>query len=529
MKKLPVGIQTFREIIEGGYVYADKTEYIYNLIQGGGYYFLSRPRRFGKSLFIDTIAEVFSGDHTLFEGLWIADSNFDFERHPVIRIDMTQVSIRDAQSLENDLAITLGKLEQAEGFESSGGSVALRFQTLIRALHVKYEKRVVVLVDEYDKPIVDHIDDPEKARANRAVLGEFYGVLKGQDANLRFVLLAGVSKFTKLSLFSKLNNLKDLTMLSRYAGVCGFTEQEFDALLAERIPVYREARREVGGRDGERSDEEIREQIFSWYDGYTWDGKTRVFNPFSLLNLFDSNEYNTYWFSTGMPTFLVREYGKRPQDYSALQGITINENILDAYDIENAPLASLLFQTGFLTVKSTEEGPPKEYALGFPNTEVSESLAQLFLAAVSDAPDPYSLPSVMETRKMLDTGNPEALAEPLTGLYASIPYHLHEESEAYYHSIFLAVMQFLGFRVLGEVSVAKGRIDGVLDRPCGKSYIIEFKYVKNEAALDDALADAAAQIDERGYAQRYSGSRREVFKVAIAVAGRGQVKVRALP
>jgi hypothetical protein len=532
MKKLPVGIQTFRKLIEGGYVYADKTGYVYDLIQNGSYYFLSRPRRFGKSLLIDTIAEAFSGDRELFEGLAIANTDFPFERHPIIRLDMTQVSIDDTQSLARDLGVVIGTMEETEGFKSPEGSIALRLQKLIESLRAKYNQRVVVLVDEYDKPVIDHISEPEKARANRELLGNFYGVLKGQDANLRFVMLTGVSKFAKLSLFSKLNNLADITLRNPYVGICGFTEAEFDGLFTGYIAAYREAMHTLGAPDGSKELNQIRHDIFDWYDGFSWDGVTRVFNPFSLLCFFKDFEYNPYWFSTGTPTFLVEHFRNRPGDYAAIQEAEVTERILDSHDIENAPLVSLLFQTGFLTVhKKDRFARPPVFSLGFPNVEVGQSISELFLSSLESADiaaDPYSLDYIQAMTTALDSGNPEALAEPLSGLYASIPYQLHIEAEAYYHSVFLAVMQFLGFRVLGEVSVAKGRTDGVLDRPNGMSYVVEFKHVTKEAELDDALDEAAAQIEARGYAQRYQGSGRKVFKVAIAVAGRGEVRVRAL-
>jgi hypothetical protein len=531
MKGLPVGVQSFRQVIEGGYVYADKTGYIHDLVEGGKYYFLSRPRRFGKSLLVDTIAEVFSGDRELFAGLAIAGTDWAFESHPVVRIDMTQVSLSSAERLEESLVGYLSTIAQAVGVSLAGPRLPTdMLRSLIEALATKHGKRVVVLVDEYDKPIIDHIDAPQKAKANREVLGGFYGVLKGQDANLRFVLLTGVSKFTQLSLFSKLNNLLDLTLWREFAGICGITEDEFDRLFGEHVEVYRAS---VAGLarhpDAGKSTDQIRRQIFEWYDGYTWDGLTRVFNPFSLLSFFKMREFSPYWFRTGTPSFLMSDFQKRPWEYATLQGATISENVLDSHDIEDAPLASVLFQTGFLTVRSVGySGLKREFHLGLPNEEVSQSFAELFLTAVSGTPDGYSLKFAEELATALDAGRPEGLAAPLAGLYASIPYQLHLQNEAYYHSVFLAVMQFLGFRVLGEVSVAGGRIDGVVDRPNGMSYVIEFKYTADESGLDEALAAAAAQIEDRAYAGRYTGTGRKVFNVAVAVAARGVVRVEAL-
>ena len=513
MKKLPVGVQSFRKIIEEGYVYADKTREIYDLIQKGSYNFLSRPRRFGKSLLVDTMRELFLGNRELFEGLWIAgpESDYGFAPHPVVRLDMTRFGTAEVDDVRSGLMALLNEHAEAESLRLQGNNPTEAFDWLIRSLAAKHGKRVVVLIDEYDKPVIDHIHAPEKARANREVMGSFYGILKGQDANLHFVFLTGVTKYTKLSVFSRLNNLNDITMRASHANICGITEAEFDLLFGAEL-----------GPDE-------REKVFLWYDGYTWDGLTRVFNPFSLLSYLRDREFNSYWYSSGTPTFLFDVFRARPQDYAGIQGTTITEQLLDSHDIENAPLASLLFQTGFLTVASADRyAAPPEYTLGFPNTEVANSIAAMFLQSAGPDTDPYNSAFVKAVRKAFDEGCPLDVAAPLQGLYASIPYELHIGAEAYYHALFLAVMQFLGFRVSGEVSVAGGRIDGVLDRPNGRSYIIEFKYAADAGGLGPALEAAAQQVASRNYAARYEGSNRKVQKVAIAVAGRGEVAVREI-
>jgi hypothetical protein len=564
MKKLPVGIQTFRELIEGDYIYADKTEYIYSLINGGKYYFLSRPRRFGKSLLVDTMKEIFSGNRARFKGLWIDGSGYAWARRPVICLDMSQQALESAASLRESLLFSLKAIADEEGLELQGKSAPVAFRWLIGALKEKYKAKVVVLIDEYDKPIIDFLAAPKKAAANRNALGNFYGIIKGQDANLEFVFLTGVSKFTKTSLFSQLNNLTDLTLWDKYAGICGFTAAEFDALFADHIAAYREARKVAGGRDGDKSLAEIRRGIFDWYDGYTWDGETRVFNPFSLLSFFNKNEFGAYWYASGTPQFLSDAFRARPLEYVNVQEAKVNETMLDSYDIENAPLVSLLFQTGFLTVQATEEGPPREYALGFPNVEVSQSFGQQFLSGASEETDPFGNAFITGIRKALDAGEPEGIEDGLRGLYASIPYQLHLKAEAFYQVVFLATMQFLGFRVLGEISTAEGRMDGNIERPNGMTYVIEFKYKKLadagngaddpqraadagnggadgqqksdarsdetvSALLDDGIREAFSQIDARGYADRYAGTRRKVFKVAVCVVGRGNVRVVGRP
>jgi hypothetical protein len=540
MKKLPVGIQTFREIIEGGYVYADKTEYIHKMTQDGKYYFLSRPRRFGKSLLVDTMKELFSGERELFKGLWIDGSGYGFKKYPVIRIDMSQQDLSSTATLEDSLLGSLGRIAEAEELELSERTAPAALRQLIESLRKKYDACVAVLVDEYDKPIIDFLDAPEKATANRKALGNFYGMLKGQDANLQFVFLTGVSKFTKTSLFSQLNNLDDMTLWDEYAGICGFTESDFDTLFPEHLAAYKAA----GAPDGDLDADAIRQGIFDWYDGYTWDGKTHVFNPFSLLRFFRRKEYAAYWYASGTPQFLADVFRSRPFEYVNLQEVVIDEGVLDSYDIENAPLVSLLFQTGFLTVKSVKPGIPKHYSLGFPNVEVGYSFGRQFLESAPTEIDPLGNAFITRMRDALDAGEPEKIEDSLRGLYASIPYQLHLKAEAFYQVVFLATMQFLGFRVLGEISTADGRMDGSIERPNGMAYVLEFKYMRSKksktggadagdgnepvsALLDAGVIDAFNQIADRGYADRYAGTRRKVFKVAVAVAGRGQVKVVA--
>jgi hypothetical protein len=518
MEKLPRGLQTFKIIREDGYLYADKTRYIYDLIQEGSYYFLSRPRRFGKSLLVDTMRELFMGNRELFEGLWIAgdESSYEFLEYPVIRLDMTQISISSTEGMKNDLLQFMEHIAQNAGLEPLKGSISRQFAMLIESLADKYSRKVVVLIDEYDKPIVEHIGNPELAQANREVLSSFYGVLKGQGANLRFVFLTGVSKFTNLSLFSKLNNLTDLTLKKNYAGICGFTELEFDELFSDRLQKL------------EAEEGIARAEIFEWYDGYTWDGKTHVFNPFSLLSFFSDEEFFAYWYRSGTPTFLAQALKRQPMNYSDIQSMTITELLLDSYDIEDAPLVSLLFQTGFLTVKNVIKGSPNEYELGFPNVEVSQSIASLFLSAMTEVNDAYTQPYVKTMRKGLNEQDTTAIAESLAGLYASIPYELHLGKEAFYHAIFLASTQIPGFRVTPEASVSGGRADMFIDLPTNISYVVEFKYVADKTGLNSALESAAAQIKERNYAARYKGTEREVIKLAVAVAGRGDVQVRVV-
>ncbi|MDR1852043.1 MAG: ATP-binding protein [Propionibacteriaceae bacterium] len=519
MKELPLGIQTFAEVRDG-YVYADKTGYVQQLAEDGKYFFLSRPRRFGKSLFVDTLNEAWEGNRELFEGLALAETDFSFEPHPVVRLDMSTVDISSPARLEEDLLSNLADRAAADGLVIEDKLVIGYFRSLILGLSRKYSKRVVVLIDEYDKPIIEYINDKPRAEANRAVLRGLYGVLKGLDAHLKFVFLTGVSKFTRLSLFSVLNNLTDITLVPDYANICGITEPEFDDLFSEHLAAAL-----ARGNSGEKSMAGLRQKVFDWYDGYSWDGKSSVFNPFSLLSFFQFGVFSPYWYSSGTPSFLMKTLKGRPRVFLDVQDEPISTLDLDSHEIEDAPPASLLFQTGFLTVKNVDYMmTPPVYQVGFPNLEVSTSFAKSFMLDGLGVPDADN--RALKLVKSLMAGDAGALEDALAGLFASIPYNLHQGNEAYYHSLFLAFMQSIGLRVEGEAAVSGGEADGMLDMPTGHSYVIELKYSKDDEADLDALATKALnQIKAKGYADRYKGTDRSVHLIGVAASGKGNVKV----
>ena len=532
MRRLPIGIQSFRQIIEGGYVYVDKTAYIHALTADDGkIFFLSRPRRFGKSLFLNTLQEAFSGSRELFQGLHLERSGFDFTAHPVIHLDFSGSSIADPERLRMTMMDQLTEAASSGGVDLKSAEPSIAFRNLIRDLCRKHGRSVVVLVDEYDKPITEHLTNPAIAEANRRELRDFYGVLKGAARDLRLGFLTGVSKFSRMSIFSQLNNLRDITMREPYANICGITETELDENFAEHLAAFYQS---WNDRKYPADVDRLRDLIFTWYDGYSWDGATRVFNPFSLLSFLADQEFYPYWFVTGIPQFLMQHLKAHPLDYAEIQGQEITEFFLDSYEIEKAPALSMLFQTGFLTVDSVIAGIPRSYRLRFPNVEVSQSFSRQFLATV--APErAVSLETLAaRVQSALDQGRPEDLGDTLTGLFATVPYNLHDGAgEALYHAAFLLVMQFMGLQVIGEVAVAGGEIDATIDRPNGQSYVIEFKYGAGDDDADRLLektADKAlAQIDRKRYADKYRGTNRTVHKVGVAVVGRGRVLVKANP
>ena len=382
MKKLPLGIQSFRTIVEGGYVYADKTRFIYDLINSSKYYFLSRPRRFGKSLFLDTMAEAFGGDKELFKGLFIYDSDYSFEKHPVLRLDMSNISNETPDILKDSLSKALYKRIKKEGLDIDFDLPSEMFKNIIEELYIKYDKSVVVMIDEYDKPILDHLSNIATAEANREVLRGFYGILKSMDPFLMFTFITGVTKFTKTSIFSELNNLFDITLTEKYSDICGIAIEDLDKYFSEYIEQLA-----ARGMFGDYS--KLHDKILAWYDGYSWNGESRVLNPYSLLSFFQQERFASFWYASGTPKFLMDLMKKRPGGYTGLNGIKMVEWSLDTFDITKMGVEPLLFQTGYLTIKKVlpSMGSPL-YLLDIPNFEVGEAF-NLFPSGI---PEPIFLP-----------------------------------------------------------------------------------------------------------------------------------------
>jgi len=509
-RKLPVGIQNLREIREDGCYYVDKTPHIERLIREGKHYFLSRPRRFGKSLLIDTIKELFEGNEALFRGLHIHERWNWERRHPVVRLSFGGAGFRKAGRLDVHLAAQLDRLERGVPLEFRYERPPERFAHLIRTLHEQTGRRVVVLVDEYDKPILDSLTagDADLARENRDALRSFYGNVKECDAHIRLSLLTGVSKFTKVSLFSELNNLDDITLDPRYATICGYTENDLDEVFAPELP----------GLD--------RETIRDWYNGYNWRGREKVYNPFGILRLFRKREFGAYWFETGSPAFLVetvRERGVRSIDLSSL---TASEALLSAFDVDQMSTEALLFQTGYVTI--AEERRVRDgriaYRLGYPNREVRESLNQrLLMAAGWEAT--WSCTSLDRLYDRLEAADFTGLEQHFRSLFAGIPYNWHTRNEiarfeGYWASVMYAHFAALGLNLTAEDASAAGRLDlAVL--VSGHVYLFEFK-VTEQAGEGRAMAQLAA----RGYAEKYLDSGEPIHLVGVEFSAEQRRLVR---
>ena len=361
-RKLPIGIQTFREVREDDCYYVDKTAHIRRLADEGKHFFLSRPRRFGKSLFLDTCKELFEGNEALFEGLAIHE-HWDWSvRHPVVRLSFGSGHFQGPDDLRTEVTDRLNAMEEAAGVTAHPDSIPARFHHLIEVLHRRMGRRVAVLIDEYDKPILDALDTPDIARANRDFLRGLYAVVKDSDAHIRFSFLTGVSKFSKVSLFSGINNLNDITLDPRYCAICGYTDRDLDTVFAPELP----------GLD--------RDAIRERYNGYGWRGEERVYNPFDILLLFDKREFGAWWFETGTPAFLVETLFKRRVSTVALDDMMSTGALLSAFDVDDIATEALLFQTGYLTIREEQTlGGKALYRLGYPNREVRQSLNECLL------------------------------------------------------------------------------------------------------------------------------------------------------
>ena len=495
-RRLPIGIQTFAEIREGGCYYVDKTAWIGRLVDEGKHYFLSRPRRFGKSLLLDTLKELFEGNEALFEGLAIHD-RWDWSvRHPVLRMSFGSGSFEAPGFLGRSALAQLETIARKAGLPARHEDASLRFGDLIESLHEQTGQRVAVLVDEYDKPILDALDTPELARANRDFLRGLYGTIKDNDAHVRFTLLTGVSRFSRVSLFSGLNNLKDITLDPRYGAICGYTETDLDTVFAP----------ELAGLD--------REAIREWYNGYHWRGEERVYNPFDILLVFDSREFGAYWFETGTPTFLVETLAERGMNTFSLEGALAGDALLSSFDVDAIAPEALLFQTGYLTIRNADwcDGE-MAYQLGYPNREVRLSLNRSLLEHLTA----YSLRWAEHRAglyRVLRANDFEGLEELLRGLFAGIPYEWHTNNtigryEGYYASVVYSCFAALGMEVTVEESSAAGRLD-MAARFNGNVYLFELKV--RERSSEGA---AMAQLRERGYAEKYRGTGEAVHLIGV--------------
>ena len=511
MKNLPIGIQTIQEIITDGYIYVDKTQFALELIQTGKHYFLSRPRRFGKSVFVSTLAEIFKGNKALFEGCHIAASNYDWKPYPVLYLDFGRITNKTPEKLEIHLHELITKISKKQGIEAKGTSLEFRLEVLVEALASK--ERVVVLIDEYDKPLIDHLHNQEVAEGNRRILQDFFGVLKNLDEYIKFTFITGISKFSKVSLFSGANHLNDISMDAQYAAMMGYTQEELVQYFGQYVQAIVQKKNQQGKPS---TKEEVLAEIKDWYNGYRFSKAERyVYNPFSTLKYLAEKEAESYWFATATPTFLVEELKKRPQEVTSLsQMLATQKDLSDISKITRITLPALLFQTGYLTIEDYDV-KLKAYQLDFPNKEVREALFGAMLEELAEG-ELKSLEVSRMAKKLqesLSTLALETFVEIINDHFARIPYQVYDNAkEGLYQAIFMICLELSGIHTQGEVATNKGRID-VLCQLAGQFYIFELKVGKKATV-------AVKQALDQEYSQRYRHQGKQIVVMGVSFSSR---------
>ena len=500
--KYPIGIQTFEKIRTDGFVYVDKTALVHKLVTENGYYFLSRPRRFGKSLLLSTLHSYFDGRKDLFEGLAISALETQWKKHPVLHLDLNTGNYTQEDALPSRLEASLREWENQYGVTLSDTTFGIRFETVIRAAFEQTGEKVAVLIDEYDKPLLETIDNTALLETNRATLKGFYGAMKSADPYIQFALLTGVTKFSKVSIFSDLNNLKDITMDSRYSSLCGISEQELKAVFAESVG-------EMASRNGLTVDEcyaKLKEE----YDGYYFceDG-VGVYNPYSLLNALDSQKFNHYWFSTGTPTFLVKSLQNASYSLQSLDHVEVEARSLDSIDSLFSDPVPVMYQSGYLTIKGYE---PRfgMFTLGFPNREVEEGFLKFLLPYYASLGNRDSAFHVSRFVKDLEAGNADGFVKRLRSFFADTPYELVRDLENHYQNVIHTVCKLMGYYVKAEYHTSEGRIDIVLQTN-DYTYVIELKF-------DRSAEEALRQISDKNYALPFEAGNRKVVRIGMNVS-----------
>ena len=500
MKFLPTDISTFSTMITENYIYVDKTEYIYNLFKPGAsrYYFLSRPRRFGKTLLISTLKELFLARRDLFKDLWIDNSKYTWDYHPVVHLDFSVIAHRSKKDLEESLNNNLDGIAQAYGFKLDTKLPEDKFRELIETLAQK--NSVVLLIDEYDKPLLDHLKNIPEALEQRDFLKSFYDVLKGMDAYMRAIFITGVSKFVKTSIFSGINNLNDISLDPLASLILGYSYEELKIYFTSNIQAL--------AKKNDLSVEATFENIRKWYNGYRFSElPVQVYNPFSVLYVFKKGKFKNYWFESGTPSFLVALLKAQYQSLEEVTEFEISQSSLGAFELENIPLVPLLFQTGYLTF--TDYNPQTDkFKLNYPNFEVEESFKKYLVASLA-----YTNAITVDTTlsKLLASLNHNKLDDfcaTIEQLFAHIPYTLHINQESYYHSLFQFLMSLLSLESQSEVLTDKGRIDHVI--------ILDHYIYIFELKLNKSPEEALQQIKEKQYYQRYLGQRKPLVLVGIS-------------
>jgi hypothetical protein len=496
MKGLPIGIQTLAKIVKNDYVYIDKTPFVYQLYKKPLYYFLSRPRRFGKSLLLNTLKEVFDGNQKLFKGLWIEDK-IEWEKYPIIRLSFDLMNTNEG-FFEDSLNEALLKIAENEGIALATNNFKFSIEKLVEKLSKKYDKGVVILIDEYDRPLLDHLQTP-LAETNREILRAFFTSLKGLDEYIHFTFITGISKFSQVSLFSSANNLVDLTLEPEFSSICGYTQQDLEVYFADRLPSL--------AQHLKLSEAEMMQEIKHWYNGYSWNGEA-VYNPFSILRLFRMQQIGNYWFETGSPQFLVKVLFEKFQ--YQFEQVQANYNLLSTgFDVNRIDPSVLMFQSGYLTVKNYDRTTLK-YTLDYPNQEVKESLHEFLLFAYAHSAGSDIQNIADKLKKALFEHDVDAFISLSNSLFAHIPEPIFiAQYEAYYQSILYLVFSLMGVKSEVEEHTNKGRIDTVIKTP-NRIFVLEYK-------IGQSADEALQQIKNRKYYEKFLPEKKEIVLIGLSL------------
>ena len=497
--KYPIGIQNFGEVRRNGYVYVDKTALMYKMISEGKYYFLSRPRRFGKSLFLSTLESYFSGKKELFEGLFVSTVEQEWKQYPILHLDLNSREYKDASSLEAELNRHLEAWEKLYGDEYQNRATEERFIHVINNAYEKTGKQVVILVDEYDKPLLQAICNEELQNTYRSKLKAFYSVLKTLDAQIRFAILTGVTKFGKVSVFSDLNNLEDLSQLPQYSTICGISEEELHESFDAEVGHLAES----NGMSKDACYAKLKED----FDGYHFcQDSVGMYNPFSLLNTLKNKVFRDYWFETGTPSFLVYQLKKTGYILDNMTTEELATDTLNSIDVMDENPLPLLYQSGYLTLRSYDR-EFDSYQLCFPNREVERGFIRYLLPFYTPKVNDKSAFSIAQFVKDVRNGDAESFMHRLEGFFANGDYQVMGDLEIYFQNTLYVIFRMLGFYVEVERHTTNGRMDILMQTP-DYVYIIEIK-------INQSAEEALQQIEEKGYAKPFKNDSRKLFKIGM--------------
>ena len=493
-------MQSFESIRQNNFLYVDKTKHIYNLANSNRYYFLSRPRRFGKSLFLSTLKAYFLGKKELFKGLYIETVEKDWTEYPVIYLDLNSGIYTTEEELYRVLNYPMQRLEQKYSIDVKEPSLSVRLKNIVLTAFEQTGKQVVILVDEYDKPLISTLDNEDLHDKYKTILKGVYSILKECDEYIRFGFLTGVTKFSKISLFSDLNNLMDISLDENYTDICGITEEEIKANFKEHLQAFAEKEN--------TTKEDILSQLKAMYDGYHFSKNTDVdiYNPFSLINSLTRREFENYWFQTGTPTFLIKLLQENDYDLKDLsEGKITAKDLTSKESMLNAPVA-LFYQSGYLTIKDYNK-KSGAYKLGYPNKEVEESFLDFILPKYMHTNENASFSYVEKMYENLENGEIEDFLKTMKTFFASVPYDLIKDTENHYQTVIFIICKLIGFIVEAEYKIVNGRIDMIV-RTDNFLYLFEFKF-------DKSAKEALQQIDSKDYPLAFQQDERKLYKIGV--------------